>query len=316
LGDAPVGPLIRTAANSRRRVTLAARARKGAAVLGFHAQESHDIVDLRECHVMLPVLAGMIAPLREMLGRELPAGGSAELTATATASGIDLLIRADRAPGRDSRVALAEFASGQKLARLSWQAGKEAPEPIAQHRTPQVVFGGVAVDPPPGAFLQASAEAEQAMVDIVVGAAADAKRIADLYAGCGTFTFPLAKTARVQAVEGDKDSLAALTAAARRNSLGRITGERRDLARNPLQPDELKPFDAVVFDPPRAGAKAQAEMLAKSPVPAAVAVSCDPGSFARDARILCGGGYRLESVTPIDQFVWSPHVEIVAVFRR
>jgi 23S rRNA (uracil1939-C5)-methyltransferase len=283
LGEAPVGPLVRTPVGSRRRIALAARVVKGAAVLGFHAHESHDIVDLRECHVMQPALAALIAPLRAMLSRELRAGSKAEVTATATATGIDLLIRADHQPGRDSRVALADFAGAQKLARLSWQAGKEEPEPIAQLRAPQVSFGGVAVDPPPGAFLQASAEAEQAMTDLVVGAVDGAKRVADLYAGCGTFTFPLAKTAKVHAVEGDKDSLAALSAAVRRGSLGRITTERRDLARNPLQPDELKPFDCVVFDPPRAGAKAQVEMLSKSRVPTVVAVSCDPGSFSRDA---------------------------------
>ena len=207
LGEAPVGPLVRTPAGSRRRITLAARVGKGGAVLGFHAHESHDIVDLRECHVMHPALAALIAPLREMLARELRAGTKAEVTATATATGIDLLIRADHQPGRDSRVALADFARAQKLARLSWQAGKEEPEPVVQHRTPQVLFGGVAVDPPPGAFLQASAEAEQAMTDLVAAAAGGAKRIADLYAGCGTFTFPLAKTAKVHAVEGDKDSL-------------------------------------------------------------------------------------------------------------
>jgi 23S rRNA (uracil1939-C5)-methyltransferase len=246
----------------------------------------------------------------------LPSAAQAEVTATATAAGIDLLIRTGSLPDHDKRVALAAFAQTQKLARLSWQSGKEEPEPIARHRAPQVVFGGIAVDLPAGAFLQASAEAEQAMAELVVAAAVDAKRVADLYAGCGTFTFPLARTARVHAVEGDKDSLAALTGAARRSSMGRITAERRDLARNPLQPDELKPYDCVVFDPPRAGAKAQCEMLAKSRVPIAIAVSCDPGSFARDARILTGGGYRLKSVTPIDQFVWSPHVEIVAVFRR
>ena len=218
-----LAPLVRTAAGSRRRITLAARARKGGAILGFHAHESHDIVDLRECHVMLPALAALIAPLRELLSGQLPSAAQAEVTATATATGIDLLIRTGPLPDRDKRVALAAFAQTQKLARLSWQSGKEEPEPIAQYRAPQVMFGGVAVDLPPGAFLQATAEAEQAMTELVVAAAADAKRVADLYAGCGTFTFPLAKTARVHAVEGDKDSLAALTGAARRGSLGRIT---------------------------------------------------------------------------------------------
>jgi 23S rRNA (uracil1939-C5)-methyltransferase len=316
LDEVSVAPLIRTAAGGRRRITLTARMAKGGAVLGFHAHESHDIVDLRECPVMLPALAALLAPLRQMLAQELPAGAQAEVTAIATATGVDLLLRAGHAPGRESRAALAAFAAAQKLARLSWQSGKEEPEPIALYRQPQLRFGDVAADPPPGAFLQASAEAERAMVELVAGAADKAKRVADLYAGCGTFTFPLAKNAKVHAVEGDKDSLDALAAAARRASLGRVTTERRDLARNPLQPDELKSFDTVVFDPPRAGAKAQCEMLAKSRVPRVIAVSCDPGSFARDARSLADGGYRLESVTPIDQFVWSPHVEIVAVFGR
>jgi 23S rRNA (uracil1939-C5)-methyltransferase len=316
LADVSIAPLIRTAPNGRRRATLAARAAKGGVVLGFHAHESHDIVDLRECHVLVPPLAGLLPPLRAALGEILRSGAKAEIAMTMTAAGIDLLIRADQLPSPASRVALAAFASAQKLARLSWQSGKAEPEPVAQHRAPQVMFGGVAVDPPPGAFLQASAEAQQAMTALVIEAAAGARRIADLYAGCGTFTFPLAQAAKLHAVEGDKDALAALAGAARRASLGRITAERRDLARNPLQPDELKPYDCAVFDPPRAGAKAQCEMIAKSRVPLAIAVSCDPGSFARDARILVDGGYRLESVTPVDQFVWSPHVEIVAVFRR
>jgi 23S rRNA (uracil1939-C5)-methyltransferase len=316
LGEAPVGPLVRTPAGSRRRITLAARGAKGGAVLGFHAHESHDIVDLRECHVMLPALAALIAPLREMLGRELRAGARAEVTATATATGIDLLIRADHRPGRDSRVALADFAGAQKLARLSWQAAKEEPEPVAQHRTPQVLFGGVAVDLPPGAFLQASAEAEKAMTDLVIAAAGGAKRIADLYAGCGTFTFPLAKAAKVHAVEGDKDSLAALSAAARRGSLGRIASERRDLARNPLQPDELKQFDAVVFDPPRAGAKGLEGELASLGAERLVYVSCDPATLARDLGALANHGYRLRMVQPIDLFPHSFHVETLALMTR
>jgi 23S rRNA (uracil1939-C5)-methyltransferase len=175
----------------------------------------------------------------------------------------------------------------------------------------------VVVDLPPGAFLQPTAPGEVALVAAVSQALSGCRKVADLYAGCGTFTFPLARGARVHAVEGDAEAIGALASAARRAVSGQaITTEQRDLASDPLAEEELARFDGVVFDPPRAGAKAQAERLARSTVAKVVAVSCDPATFARDARVLVDGGYRLLEATPVDQFIWSPHVEVVAVFAR
>ena len=178
-------------------------------------------------------------------------------------------------------------------------------------------FGGVNVVLPPRAFLQAAPAAEAEMVRLVTAATAKAKRVADLFCGLGTFTFPLAKSAPVLAVDGDRQAIAALQSAAKRApGLKPIEAMARDLFRMPLSARELEPFDAVVFDPPRAGAATQAAMLAVSGVATIAAVSCNPATLARDARILIDGGYTLERVTPIDQFLYSPHVEAVAVFRR
>ncbi|HZD24921.1 MAG TPA: RNA methyltransferase, partial [Alphaproteobacteria bacterium] len=188
---------------------------------------------------------------------------------------------------------------------------------VAERRPPLIELGGVPVTPPPGAFLQATAEGEAALVRLVSEACAGAGRIADLYAGIGTFSFALARAAPVYAAEQDAAAVAALVAA--RNGaagLKQIEAEMRDLVRRPLGPGELARFDAVVFDPPRAGAARQVEELARSKVPLVVAVSCNPATFARDSRTLADGGYRLERVTPVDQFLWSAHVELVATFRR
>jgi len=179
------------------------------------------------------------------------------------------------------------------------------------------MMGGVAVPLPPGAFLQATAEGEAALSGFVTDAAAGARRVADLYAGVGTFTFPLARAgARVHAIDSGKAEIAAIEAAARAALLPGVTAEVRDLDLRPLDPGALTPFDAVVFDPPRAGAPAQAERLAASKVPRVIAVSCNPGSFARDAKLLLGGGYRLARLRPVDQFLWSTHLELAALFLR
>ena len=188
---------------------------------------------------------------------------------------------------------------------------------MLERASPSLRLGDAEVVPPPGAFVQAVAEAEAAMAALVAAAAAKAKRVADLFCGVGTFTFPLARTARVLAIDGDKGAIAALSAAARRvQGLKPIETKVRDLLQTPLSAKELDGLDAVIFDPPRAGAAAQAEQLARSKVPVVVAVSCNPATLARDARILVDGGYRLRAVTPIDQFLFSAHVEAVAVFER
>lgn len=306
-----IQPMLRVGAGRRRRATLAAERAGSVVRLGFNARASRRVVDAAGCIVLAPPLMSVLPTLRSALAKVMPEGGQADVTMTLCDSGLDMAVTTKLALSLQAREVLAETADRADLARLTWQG-----EPVAIRRTPRITFGGVAVDLPPAAFLQPTAEGEAALVAAVTGWLAGCKTVADLYAGCGTFTFPLAREARVLAAEGDESALAALAASARRAALPQITAVQRDLARDPLSADELKRFDGVVFDPPRAGARAQAEQLARSKVPTVVAVSCDPATFARDARILVDGGYRLEEVRPIDQFVWSPHLELAALFRR
>lgn len=315
--DPPLRPLLRIAPGTRRRASLAAERAGRSVRLGFHARESHRVIDAAGCLVLSPTLKLLLPALRDALLVMLADGERIEVTANATDAGVDLLLEGKRSLSLASREALAALADGADLARITWRADRSPPEPVTIRRPAQIAFADVAVDLSPGAFLQPTAAGEAALVAMVTQALAGCRQVADLYAGCGTFTFPLARSARVHAVEGDAEAIGALTAAARRTALGRtITTEHRDLASDPLTEEELERCDGVVFDPPRAGAKSQAERLARSAVPKVVAVSCDPATFARDARILVDGGYRLLEATPIDQFIWSPHVEIVALFAR
>lgn len=311
-------PLVRIPDGTRRRVSLAARLQDQGLRLGFHERESHRVVDVSDCLILSPALVELLPALRRVLPSVVPPKAVIDIEATATDSGLDLLFVLAAPPDLEMREALAGFAGEADLARLSWMLPGGEPEPLASHRSPVLRFGGIEVTPPPGGFVQPTAEGEAALTAAVLEALPDdPASLADLYAGCGTFSFPLARRARVRAVEGHGPSLQALRSAARRNGLdGRIETEIRDLARRPLSPDELNGFDCVLFDPPRGGAKSQAERLAASRVPTVIAVSCSANTFARDARILCGGGYCLEAVTPIDQFPWSGHLELVARLSR
>lgn len=324
LSDAAVGPLVSVPPASRRRATwFARRAQDGAVMIGFLARTSHDIVDMRECPVLAPQLVALLGPLRDLLGRMLPPGGRAEVAANLLDTGVDLLLRMPGALPAPLRQMLVGFAAQRDLARLSWQAiarpGTASPawEPIVERRPARVMFGKVAVALPPAAFLQATKEAEDILVGEAVRAVAGAKRVADLFSGAGAFTFPLAAQSQVHAVDGDKTLIAALRRAADAAGIGgRITTDARDLIKRPLVADELKKFDAVVFDPPRAGASSQAGRITAARIPLVVAVSCNPASFARDAKLLVDGGYVMEKVVPVDQFLWTSHLELVAVFRR
>jgi len=304
-------------AGTRRRAEFAA-AKQGKEIrLGFHARGSSTIVDRHACAILVPALRDLMTPLRSAMGEVLHGGQSADILATETLAGIDLLITADDAPGVTQRAVLARFAAASNVARIGWQAKRGSPEPIVLLRPPQVRFGDVLVDLPMPPFLQPSAAGESALKSAVLAMIGKPKRILELYAGAGTFTFELAKLGKVHAVEGSRPALAALEQAAKRAQLGhRITAEVRDIERAPLIFQELKSFDAVVFDPPRAGAKAQSEMLAKARVKRIIGVSCNPATFARDARALVDGGYEMTAITIVDQFIWSPHVELVAEFRR
>jgi 23S rRNA (uracil1939-C5)-methyltransferase len=281
--------------------------------IGFRERHRHELVDLAECPVLEPALFDLVGQLKRAIRDLLEPGGAAEAMLTRTDSGIDVLFETGKRPALAALEALAQLAEHCDLARVVWRLAAE--EILVVERRPvRVLLSGVAVPFPPGAFLQASAAAETILLEEVGAGIGPRRPILDLFAGLGTLTFAFAGDGPVHAVEGDERATAALTQAA----AGRqeITVERRDLARNPLPPAALAGYAAVVFDPPRAGAARQAEALASSTIATVVAISCNPATFARDAAQLIGGGFRIERVTPIDQFVWTPHLELAAVFRR
>jgi 23S rRNA (uracil1939-C5)-methyltransferase len=319
LDGIPVAPLVSARPGGRRRARFAF-VRHGATVrLGFRERTGHHVVEVGVCPVMVPQLVSLLPPLGALLARLDPARGGGELEATASATGIDLQITAAHAPTLAAREALAAFAQARDLARISWRLdATSAAEPIVQRRAPRIAFGEVQVELPSGAFLQATEAAEIAIRRAVEEAIGDVRRIADLFAGCGTFSLPLAAAGRlVHALERAPAMLAALEQAAGGAGLvGRVTTERRDLHRAPLAGAELDRFEALVLDPPRAGARAQAAALAASRVARLAMVSCNPATFARDARILTDGGWRCVRVQPIDAFLWSSRIELVAAFVR
>ncbi len=297
---------------SRRRATLSGRRTKKGALVGFHARASAALTAIPSCRLLVPGLVAALPAFEAVVAAGASRAGELALTATHGPAGIDLAVTGGRPCDRALAIDLAAIAGAHDLARLTW-----GDEPVATARPPFQAFGAARVVPPPGAFLQATAAGEAALVAAVRHAVGDAGRVADLFAGCGTFALPLAGAAEVHAVEGDATMLAALDAGWRRaTGLRRMTTEARDLLRRPLLASELARVDAVVVDPPRAGAAAQMAQIAELTVPRVAGVSCDPVSFARDAAILLAGGYRLTDIAVVDQFRWSPHVEIAAAFSR
>ena len=311
-------PLARTPPGSRRRAEFLVRTAGGRATLGFHVRASREAIDIGPCPILVPPLERLLAPLREFFATLWPRAAF-DVLATSVDSGVELVLT--RAPDADraTRSRLAEFAERHDLSRIALRPGPHAvAEIVVQHRPSQTVFGGVTVDLPPGGFLQASLEGEQAIQQAVIEGIGKARRVADLYAGSGSIALPVAAAQRqVHAADRSAEAIAALDASARRGGLGpRVKAEVRDLNRRPLAGDEFEKFDAVVFDPPREGAAEQARALALSEVERVVAVSCNPATFARDAALLTAGGYRLRTVTPVDQFLWSSHLELVGKFER
>ncbi len=309
--EAAIEPVRAFGPHSRRRAAFSAQKASGVLRLGYRRALSHDIVDLAECPVLLPKFEAAIMGLRDFLQQCLPEG-EARIVVTFCDNGLDVLIEKTASRLRVFTPKLAKIAQALGIVRLA--IGGELLLSLA---TPQVTLAGVRVDLSPGGFLQASSEAEAAMAQIALDAIGKARKTADLFCGLGAFTFALARKAAVTGVETDRALLAALEAAARHaQGIKPIKTLARDLMREPLSPTELNAFDAVLFDPPRAGALAQAKALAKSRVPTVIAVSCNPASFAKDARALLDGGLKLVRVVPIDQFVYSAHVELIAVFNR
>ncbi|MCW3781442.1 class I SAM-dependent RNA methyltransferase [Defluviimonas salinarum] len=310
--EAEFRPVVTSAAHSRRRATLAGRRTKKGALVGFHGRASDTFVEVPGCLLLHPDLIAVMPVLSEITMLGASRKGELALTVTRSDGGVDLAVSGGKPLEQSLFSALADLARRAGFARMSWDG-----EPVANRRPPVQRFGAASVSPPAGAFLQATEEGEAALVAAVRDAVGNARRIADLFSGCGTFALPLAENAEIHAVEGEAAMLAALDAGWRRaEGLHRVTTEARDLFRRPLMPDELKRYDAVVIDPPRAGAEAQARELAGSGVPVIAAVSCNPVTFARDSRIIAAAGYRLDWVQVVDQFRWSPHVELVARFSR
>jgi 23S rRNA (uracil1939-C5)-methyltransferase len=313
VGLAPdVAATIAVPPGTRRRAVFKIARNVGGTQVGFHAERSHTIVDMTDSALLTPALVALVPRLRETMNGLFGPGQHAEAHVTEADNGIDIDFRAAMKLTPALTAALAKAAPGLKAIRIGWN-GALAFESAA----PTVRFGKADVKLPPQAFLQPTREGEAALRDRVVAGIAGAKTVADLFSGCGTFSLPLAERARVHAVEREQAMLDALATAARATpGLKPVTTAKRDLFKLPLEAAELNRFDAVTLDPPRAGAEAQARQLAGSKVPRLVYVSCDAASFARDARLLVDGGYKIGIVTPVDQFLWSSHIELVAAFAR
>ena len=299
----------------RRRADIVLRCQGKRILAGYHERGSQNVVDVGTCVVARPKINTAIAALRLAIKAILRDGTSADAVVNETDTGLDVLIRPHRKfeltlAIRETLIALAESAD---IARVSW-GDRATAEPVIVRRTPQLILGDVTIEPPPGAFLQATKRAELVMRAGVTAWLGEAARTADLFAGIGALS--LGKPGKLSLFEYDRPSVAAVDAAARKLGGNRVTVQLRDLFRRPLSTKELDAFDAIVLDPPRAGAAAQCAELAASKVKRVVYGSCDPGSFARDVRTLQDGGYRLEKLMPIDQFLWSAHVELIALLTK
>lgn len=316
--------------HSRRRASLRAESSQGRVVIGYREAKSHRLIELSECHVLVPEFTALLAPLRKLLiavsegkGRgNLKSGGkhrhaklAADIELTLVEQGVDLVIKGLTLEGLAATEAMLDFSRTHNLARLTLDPGY-GPETVWEPEPVTVRLGSVSVPFPPGSFLQATADGEAALVAAAREWLADSATVADLFSGLGTFAFALAgPTTKVLAVEASRDAHMACKAAAGRAQLP-IHTLHRDLFRNPLQADELESFDAVLLDPPRAGARDQVERLVGSGVAKIVYISCNPSSWAGDARTLVEAGYRLKELRPVGQFRWSTHVELASLFVR
>ncbi len=317
LGDVRIDETAKSPTHSRRRATMEALRLGSKLSLGFHGRAAHTLVDVAECPVLEPALVSIMGPIRQLLPNFLKSGERATVVLALLDHGVDIGLVLPREPDLAALEALATFAQVQDLCRLWWRVGTAPPIPAAIRRAPTITLGGVATTAPMGGFLQATRAGESALVSEVVQALKQANVVADLFAGSGTFSLPLALLGKtVHAVEADAEAIGALSAAGHAARLTGLRTERRDLEARPLLEAELKRFDAVVFDPPRAGARAQTELLARADLDTIVAVSCNPATYARDAAILVAAGWRQDRITPVDQFLWSSHIELLGVFSR
>jgi 23S rRNA (uracil1939-C5)-methyltransferase len=309
---ADVAPVIEAPPHSRRRAVFKLKSLPEGLHIGFHAARSHTIVDMHCCDILTSGLFALVGRLRQKLEPIFGVGEAAELHVTECDNGFDAAFRWSRKLAPNLVTLLSTMLGDTSIVRL--MLGSDT---VFETAAPQITLGNAVVKPPPQAFLQPTRAGEAALQEKVLALTAKAKNVADLFCGLGTFTLPLAATAKVHAVESDQPMLDALAAAAKSTpGLKPVTTEARDLFKRPLTPLELAAFDAVVLDPPRAGAEAQSKALAASKIRRIAYVSCDAATFARDAVILVKGGFTLGPVTPVDQFLFSSHIELVAGFTR
>ncbi|MEE9454949.1 MAG: class I SAM-dependent RNA methyltransferase [Paracoccaceae bacterium] len=303
---------ITSPARTRRRATFAGRRGKKAVMVGFHGRASGTIIPIPSCTLLHPDIMAAHPAMAALTVMGASRKAAIALAITQSPAGLDIAVSGAKDADGPMMAELGHLVEAHKLARLSWNG-----EVIAMRAHPVQTFDDIPVTPPPGAFLQATAAGQSALIDTVRAAVGPADTIVDLFAGCGTFSLPLAKQAQVLAVEGDADLLHALDAGWRSaHGLKTLKTSKRDLFRNPMLAEELSPYAAAIIDPPRPGAKAQCQALAQSGVPRIAYVSCNPITFARDAKILTDAGFTIDWVQPIDQFRWSTHVELVAAFVR
>lgn len=308
----PVDALVPARPQTRRRVTLTARAGLSGQVVGFNRYQSHDVVEITQCPVTVPAIVERFDDIRHMSAFLAGRNRTFHITVTLAKNGLDIAIAEAKPVNDKERQNLVRFAVDKRIARISVNG-----EIIIEQEKPVLDFGHVPVEIPPGGFLQATADAENILGRLVLEGLGRAKRAVDLFSGAGTFTFRMAEKMNVHAVEHDHAALHALDRAARQvTGLKTVSHEERDLFRRPMTFKELAGFDGFVFDPPRAGAQEQAKEIAKAVIPHGVAVSCNPVTLARDLAILVEGGYELKRVVPVDQFLWTPHVEVVAFLTR
>jgi 23S rRNA (uracil1939-C5)-methyltransferase len=312
ISDPPLKEIICVPPGSRRRATLKLKKANGETRIGFHAPRSHDLVDIQECHVLTPGLFRLAQGLRDLFAAVLPEGEGAEVYMIDADNGFDVALSWTRllTPDLTTRIA----AAAPQLGVVRVTAGREL---LYQSTAPEISFGKARVRLPPSAFLQPTREGEAILQARVGEAVGSARKITDLFSGCGTFALPLAERAQIHAIDADGPVLAALASAARSTSgLKPVATEKRDLFKRPLTVPELNRVDAAVLDPPRAGALAQVNNLSSSRLERIAYVSCNAASFARDARVLIDGGFRLDWLVGVDQFLWSAHIELAAAFAR
>ena len=309
--ETPIDGIATSPRQSRRRATFSAKRTKKGALAGFHQKGSDVVIDVPDCLLVTTALNAALPMVQALAVLGASRKGELSVTVTETRTGLDVAVTGGKEIDTQFRSDLADLARAHDLARLTWE------DESLTRRPPILAIGKAEVTPPPGAFLQATAEGETALLTAVRDALKGASNVADLFAGCGTFALPLAEQARIHAVEGEKTMVKALDHGWRNaTGLKHVTSAARDLFRNPLLPDELQRFDGVVIDPPRAGAEAQIEQIAKTKIPRIAHVSCNPVTFARDSATLIRNGWKMTSLRVVDQFRWSTHLELVAAFDR